>query len=392
MPEHHQENHLFLQAMQVQEGEILYDMNEARDTAYLIELGHILLTDSNNQTINAKAGEIIGEQALIEGGGDRQYRAVAVTDSVVYVITRDVIKKRITSSDPLVAGVMQLFSEKLNIDMTDGHGLTAHTEDKFLNDLRMEQELRKAIQWKQFEPYLQPIVELSEGRIIGFETLIRWNHPDKGIIMPDQFIPIAERTNVVCEIDRCMLEASCHLVPEMLAALPEGHKRHIFVSVNLSGRHFDSESVVDMVRNAIDDAQIDPTHIKLEITETALIDHDDQKTIDILNALHDIGVTIALDDFGTGYSSLGYLHRLAIDALKIDRSFVRELTEDPRSESILNAIFGLAEQLELKVIAEGIETSNDLKALEKMGCLVGQGYHFSKPMTAFYAVEALATT
>ena len=255
-----------------------------------------------------------------------------------------------------------------------------------LKELALEQEIRRALDHNHFKPYLQPIVSLADRKIIGFETLIRWHHPERGLIMPDEFIPVAERMGLIQAIDRKMLEMACDVIPKMYEAV-QG-KNMPFISVNLSGVNFEDDSMVAGISDVLKAAAVNPASIKLEITESAFIGNSD-KAAKILEGLKELGVTIALDDFGVGYSSLGYLHKFAIDGIKIDKSFTKRARDNSRGMDIVEAIVNLAKTFDLGVIAEGIETQEDVEALTKIGCIEGQGYLFGKPLTVEEALSKL---
>jgi EAL domain-containing protein (putative c-di-GMP-specific phosphodiesterase class I) len=255
-----------------------------------------------------------------------------------------------------------------------------------LKELGLEQEIRRAIDQNQFHPYLQPIVSMVDGQITGFETLIRWHHPERGIIMPDDFIPVAERMNLIQAIDRKMLEMACDILPKMHEAIKGDAKP--FISVNLSGINFDDESMVSGVEDVLKATDIDPKFIKLEITEGAFIGNAD-RAAKILEGLRHLGVSVDLDDFGVGYSSLGYLHRFAIDGIKIDRSFTKRARDNKKSQDMIAAIVGLAQTFDLGVIVEGVETQDEVDHLIKIGCKEGQGYLYGKPVTVEEALSKL---
>jgi len=221
--------------------------------------------------------------------------------------------------------------------------------------------------------------------VTGFEALIRWQHPDQGLVFPDDFIPVAERTGVIQHLDRMMLEKACEILPVLHAI--KGAE-NVFISVNLSGINFETVDIVNVVRRTITDSGVDPGHIKLEITESALIGDPDQAE-KVLQGLKALGMTISLDDFGTGYSSLGYLHKFSIDDLKIDRTFVMQLHDSKRSLDIVRAIVALAKNFKLNIVAEGIEREEDIITLKSLQCDMGQGYLFSKPIPVNDAIKFL---
>jgi len=253
--------------------------------------------------------------------------------------------------------------------------------------LRMETELRRAIERNEFQVYYQPVVTLSEGVITGFEALIRWNHPDRGLVPPLEFIRMAEDTGMIIEIDRYVLREACRQLKDWQTRLPG--RKDLSISVNLSVKQFGRPDLADHIRAAIRHAGLDPGALRLEITETVLLDSSPAAT-DQLEALHKEGFRIYLDDFGTGYSSLSYLHRFPVDTLKIDRSFVSGMRPDGGGREIIKTIVALAQNLDLHVIAEGVETVMQRDALRDLQCEFAQGYMFSRPVDSKKA-EALLT-
>jgi len=251
--------------------------------------------------------------------------------------------------------------------------------------LRMEIELRRAIERNEFQIHYQPVVTLTEGRITGFEALIRWNHPDRGLVPPAEFIRMAEETGMIIEIDRYVLREACRQLKDWRTRLPG--REDLSISVNLSVKQFSRTDLADHVRNAIRQAGLEPGALRLEITETVLLDSSPSAT-DQLEILHKEGFRIYLDDFGTGYSSLSYLHRFPVDTLKIDRSFVMGMGADGGGREIIRTIVALAQNLDLHVIAEGVETAVQRDALRELRCEYAQGYMFSKPVDSKKA-EAL---
>jgi diguanylate cyclase (GGDEF)-like protein/PAS domain S-box-containing protein len=234
----------------------------------------------------------------------------------------------------------------------------------------LELDLRKAIANGEFELYYQPIHDIARNRVVGCEALIRWHHPERGMIAPAQFIPVAEETGLINPIGEWVLRQAC----ADAANWPDDLK----VAVNLSPVQFRSRSLVQSIFNAFASAGLRPDRLELEITETVLMHHTDA-TIDVLKQLHKIGVRIAIDDFGTGFSSLSYLRSFPISKLKIDRTFIRDLPVDADAMAIVRAVVGLANSLGIVSTAEGVETERQLEALRAMGCSEMQGYLLSPP-------------
>lgn len=247
---------------------------------------------------------------------------------------------------------------------------------KSLHRLDLENQIRKAIDNGQFELHYQPKVDAETWSLVGAEALLRWNHPERGRIAPDDFIPVAEETGLIVPIGQWVLREACKQVREW-STLPLGA---IPVSVNISSHQFASDSLVDDVLDAVSGAGIDALLLELEITESVLL-QDADNTLNALQQLKKAGVALSVDDFGTGYSSLGYLKRFPIDTLKIDRSFVKDLHYDTDDAAICAAILAMAQQLALNVVAEGVETEEQLEFLRRHGCNQIQGYLCSKPLS-----------
>ncbi|MFC4161337.1 putative bifunctional diguanylate cyclase/phosphodiesterase [Chitinimonas lacunae] len=256
-----------------------------------------------------------------------------------------------------------------------------------LRALKMEQEMRRALEAREFVPFYQPIVDLRSGRIAAFEALVRWRQSDGSLVSPAEFIPLSEELGLINAIGRQMLELASLQIAEWRQRFPSEVLR---VSVNLSGKQFNQDDLVQQIDGAIEAAQIEPDLLELEITETILMENTDA-IVSMLETLRDRGIQILMDDFGTGYSSLSYLHRFPSNALKIDGSFVRRITDDRGSAEIVRTIVLLGHNLGMKVIAEGVETKEQLATLRGMACDYAQGYLFARPLPAADATELVAS-
>jgi len=254
---------------------------------------------------------------------------------------------------------------------------SAELRDAALGRLEMENDLRKAIEDGQFTVYYQSKVVLNTGCLVGFEALVRWNHPRRGLISPCDFIPIAEETGLINRIGSWVMMEACKQMRAWQARYPTFPP--LEVSVNLSPRQFRDASLISTVKHVLKETGLEPACLQLEVTESVLID-DAEEAIRTLVQLKDLGVGLKLDDFGTGYSSLNYLCRLPCDSLKIDRSFVRSMCEDDNSLQVIRAILSLAQSLGKTVVAEGIDCSVHVARLRDLGCEFGQGYFFSLPI------------
>jgi diguanylate cyclase (GGDEF)-like protein len=251
----------------------------------------------------------------------------------------------------------------------------------------MERELRLAIARDQLTVHYQPRIGLCDGRLLGAEALLRWQHPELGLVSPAKFIPLAEDVGLIDEIGPWVLRQAC----EQLAAWQAAGHAIGTVSVNVSGRQFKSDNLIAQVQHTLESTGLAPNALELEVTEGVLID-DVESVIGLLGRLKQTGVSIALDDFGTGYSSMAYLRRLPIDVLKIDQSFVRDLAHDEGARSIAQAIIALAHALHKSVVAEGVETLAQADLLRAWGCDEVQGYYFSRPVTAAALEEMMDKT
>ncbi len=247
---------------------------------------------------------------------------------------------------------------------------------RFLERVRFEMDLRHAIERDELSLVYQPIISLSDGRLTGFEALLRWHHSEYGMIPPNKFIPIAESSDLIKPITVWILKETARQLSEWQKISPE--YADIDVSVNISGKHLSNDDLVYDVEGVLETSGIKPHTLKLEVTESTAMENAEH-TISILKRLKQIGVQLSIDDFGTGYSSLSYLHRLPFDTLKIDRSFVNNVGERGENAGILQTIISLAKNLHMNVVAEGIETEAQLAVLQNLGCDLGQGFLLAKP-------------
>jgi diguanylate cyclase (GGDEF)-like protein len=250
--------------------------------------------------------------------------------------------------------------------------------------LKVESDLRRAIALKEFIVYYQTIVSLSTQEIIGFEALIRWNHPDYGLISPNEFIDIAEETGLIVPIDLWMLEKACYQLSVWQKQVMSD--THLTMSINLSGKHFSQSNLIKNIDRILVETGLDGSSLKLEITERILIENA-ASALQILEQLRERNIQLCLDDFGTGYSSLSYLHKFPFDTLKIDRSFIKQMAEEQKNHEIVKAIINLGLNLGMSVVAEGIETEEQFLQLQTLDCNYGQGYWFSRPVEAWSCEE-----
>ncbi len=253
---------------------------------------------------------------------------------------------------------------------------------------RLEAELRHALERGEFQLHYQPLISFRTGRIDGWEALIRWKHPERGMVSPLDFIPLAEETGLILPIGQWVLHEACRQASGWQLRHPTAPPR--MINVNLSMRQFQQKDLVEMVTRVLSEQRLHPRHLKLEITESVMM-KDPDASIEAMQQFKSLNVNLVIDDFGTGYSSLSYLKRFPVDALKVDKSFVDRLGQDTEDTAIVEAIISLSRALGLRVTAEGIETREQFERLKSMGCDQGQGYYFSRPLPAAAMEELLGT-
>ncbi|NJN22739.1 MAG: EAL domain-containing protein [Leptolyngbya sp. RL_3_1] len=245
-----------------------------------------------------------------------------------------------------------------------------------LNRLTLENDLQRALENQEFVLHYQPIMQLDTRQLVGFEALVRWRHPERGLVFPDDFIPYMETTGLIVPVGMMIFKQAC----QQLFRWQQSGWENLTLNVNLSARQFADPTLLAEIDQILLDTGVNAAGLKVEITESALMDNVEME-IALMTALRSRQIQISIDDFGTGYSSLSYLHRFPIDSLKIDRSFVSQL-DAPDPSPVVAAIVALASELGLSLVAEGIETPQQLTKLRQLGCRFGQGFLFDKPLTA----------
>ncbi|MBY5992978.1 EAL domain-containing protein [Ferrimonas balearica] len=253
--------------------------------------------------------------------------------------------------------------------------------------MKLENELQRALELEQFVVHYQPVWNLEREQLVGFEALVRWQHPERGLLMPADFIELMEETHQILALDRWVLNQACHQFAHWQKKYPRLNR--VGVSVNLSSEWFNRADSLDVVMQSLKRSGLAASSLLIEITERSLLHQPDQAA-HVLGQLRRLGIKLMMDDFGTGYSSLSYLHRLPLDVVKVDRSFVKRLNQDPRAEAVISAILHLARALGMKVNAEGIDQPEQITQLKAMGCHFGQGYQLGRPLPADRVSDFLA--
>jgi len=334
-------------------------------------------------------GQVIGEMAVIDHG-PRTASAVARKPTRLRVITRDHLETKVDSADPLIRVLLRLILQRYraivagkrgNVERAGGERKAA------LDRLHFAQQIEQGLERNQFVLHYQPIVALEGLTIPGFEALVRWHHPTRGLVPPAEFIPVMEESELIHRLGRWVLRSAC------AAARRLGERARgtgVFICVNLSGRELASPAVLENIADALKEADVPPDALRLEITESALVSNLDF-AVQVIGQCRQMGVQVAVDDFGTGYSSLNYLRHFAVDTLKIDRSFVRPVHTEEDNRKILRTIRDLAHAMNMTIVAEGVEELSQLRMLRELGLEHAQGYLFSRPTGESEAAAMLET-
>ena len=246
-----------------------------------------------------------------------------------------------------------------------------------LERIQLESELHGVLDHNELTLVYQPIVDLTTHRLVGFEALVRWNHPTRGLVFPTEFISLAEETGMIVKIGEWIIREACRELGVLQKRFPS--QPPLKMSINISGKQFAQDNLSDLVAGILEETGVAPHSLAIEVTESMLMENIDV-AVATMNRLRDMGIHIHIDDFGTGYSSLSYLHSLPIDALKIDRSFISKLNAKGENQEIILSIMSLAKSLNFDVIAEGVELDHQLEQMKDLDCRFGQGFIFSKPM------------
>ncbi len=385
----------FIHARDVDAGTLLFQEGDRGDDAFIIEEGLIeisIQSEGERKLIAALGpGEIFGEMALI-ANTPRSASALARERTRLLVVRRGRLTKPIENADPVMRLMIQMIVERLTDASRSLSGTNEmvpqamqearrqafeEVRDIALRRVQIERELRRAVETPQFELHYQPIISMADSTIAGYEALMRWNDPQKGQVSPGNFIGLAEETGMIVEMGRWALQKAladhAAMVPVWQRSWPD---RPIpFVSINVSSGQLIEPGEIERLSAIIEDSGVSPDQIKLEVTESLMI-HDPEAAVDALTELKGLGVSIAIDDFGTGYSTLQRIKHLALDCIKIDKSFVDDVGDDDASRAIVGAITHLAKGLGLTVVAEGVETDDQHGALCAVGCSHLQGFLF----------------
>lgn len=388
-------------------GTVLFREGEYGESAFLIKKGRVVVTllrdDETVRLGSLGVGELVGEMALVDEGL-RSATVTAVSDLEVMVLTKPLVESFLEDSNPALRLFLRVILDRfrrLQQSFTPASGQSPHNikaskqikgvRKQALEELDLVSELYEALEKKEFQLVYQPIISLGDGSAAGFEALIRWNHPIRGVVSPLEFISISERSGQIVPIGHwILLEAflAHKRFQEVFTATKIKSRQLLFTSINLSARQLEDENLLELITALVEEVGVDPAEIKLEITESFLMS-DPEAAREVLHKLKVLGFSIAIDDFGTGFSSLSSLHSFPIHTIKIDQAFVKDMSQNPVVKKVIKAIVGLARELDMDTVAEGIEEEKDLSILRDMGSSYGQGFFISKPLPFDGAIEFL---
>lgn len=377
-------------------GEVIMSQGDIGACAYFIQDGQVkIVVEKGDGTIldmgTRGPGSIIGEMAIVDNQ-PRSATVRAIETCQLLEITKEDFARSVKGANPIVRLISQVILMRYRDILLRSQTLLRNTADtpspeeserelaeqiNVVESIKLANEFKVAIGSGQLILHYQPILSISSGRILGLEALMRWQHPERGLVPPDDFIPLAEDSGLIVEASRWALREVCAMLKRLDAARPD--LKELYVSVNLSATDLEESSFTDAFSSILRQTNTAAQRIHLEITERLLLKQpkDVKKTLSHCRAL---GMKIVIDDFGTGYSSLSYLHRYPIDTMKIDRSFVHDMRHDKAVLGLVKSIVTISENMEIDIIAEGVEEREEATLLQELNCDSAQGFYFSKPV------------
>lgn len=381
----------------VQIGSRVFAEGQIGDVAYVIESGVVeISTTEKGQSIALgilTQGQLFGEMALIDDS-PRTATATALKDTILTVVSRDQLMERLDNTEPMLRMLIRVIIARYRSSMihTRELDISSHlnaplpadtmseaTQTLAVGKFRQENELRLALENEELLIYLQPLLNMKTGKWAGFEALTRWNHPTKGPISPLEFITLAEETTLIIPIGLYVLKRACEdmviLQAERSKLLPD--EPPLFVGVNVSSKQISETNFIDHIAEIVKETGLPPATLKLEITESMTIDY--REVVKWVDRCKTLGFTVAIDDFGTGYSSMEHLLELNIDTLKIDQTFIKNMQQNPKAIRLVKGMIDLSKELEYSIVAEGLETEEQVAILKELEVDYGQGYHIGKP-------------
>ena len=373
-------------------GEEIFAEDDAPTTAFLIESGRVVVSTiqhgERRELGELAAGALLGEMAVIDAA-PRSASAHALSDCVLIAIDRNQFAERLAAADPVVRALLmsQLTRYRSALATLTGdvreHALATTVDDTdAFGKIRLESELRAALERDELEVRLQPLLHIASDRIAGYEALVRWQHPQRGQVSPNEFIRLAEETSLIIPVGDYVLARVCDMLVELRK---RGREPLPFIALNVSARQLDDPTLVDRMLEHLKARGLPPDRLEVEITESLVFNQG--QIAALLERCHAAGMLVALDDFGTGYSNLGPVLSLDFDRIKLDQGFTRAI-HTPRGFALVSAIMAMTKALGCEMIAEGVEQAEQLEALRKLGCDYAQGWLVGKPVSLREVLDA----
>lgn len=369
----------------LEQGDFLYQEGDAPENAYIVISGSLEISakkDGNKIVIGRiLPGELVGEMSVINDS-KRSATVVALEPCVVVEIDKKHILERIEKSDPIIRSLLTGYARRFlgGLDIFVGTKNIAKSQsvnvidDSTVQKIKLEHQLKQAIKNKQLGVLLQPILEVATDEIVGYEALIRWNHPEHGPIPPLELIALAEETSLIDDISDYVIDYACHAIRQILQLNGEAHR---FISINVSPNQLLRDDFVNNIINKVDTAKLPKGSLHLEITESSTL--LTEKIEHVIDLCHEHGIKVALDNFGTGSSNLALVQKLKFDTLIIDRSFTIDVQHNHRSMALIDMIVNLGYRINAEVLVAGIESEEMLDYVRELNCRYAQGYHIGKP-------------
>lgn len=387
-----------------EEGQIICKQGEKGDSAYIVEEGQVeVFLERDGGKIQPIAqrgpGSIIGEMGIVDDE-PRSASVKALSPCKMLEISRGDYMNRLETADPVIQMISKVILTRYRdmlarVEILGDPSAVNAPEDlehsfadkiDFVESVKIANEFKAALDDEELEMHYQPVVDLAKGTIVGFEALMRWIDKDRGFVSPGVFIPIAEQSGHIVQATKWALKESCKALRRMEQEL--NCCGTLFMSVNFTSLDFAEPNFVTDTLNTLKECDVKPEQLKIEITERLLINQPDQAKR-TLQACRNAGINIAIDDFGTGYSSLSYLYYYPINVLKIDQSFIRVMYQEEKTLELVKSIIALGKNMDLKIIAEGVENREEAELLQDLACDSCQGYFFAKPMREADAIETV---
>ena len=387
-------------------GEIIMAQGDAGTCAYFIQEGRvgIVVEKDDGKVLDMGTrgpGSIIGEMAIV----DNQPRSATIRsleNCRLLEITKDDFARSVRGANPIVRLIAQVIlmryrdilrrSQMLSHEAAGAQSPELQEKEyaeqiNVVQAIKMANEFKVAIATGQLRLHYQPIISIASGRVLGFEALMRWQHPERGLIPPDLFIPMAEDSGLIIEASRWAVREVCQLIKRLDKLRPDLDS--VYFSVNMSATDFDDQGFLESFNGILDETRTSASRLNLEITERLLLKQP-KNVKETLDRCRDLGISVVIDDFGIGYSSLSYLHQYPIDALKIDKSFIHMMRRDAKVLGLVKSILSLLDNLAIRIIAEGVEEAEEAALLASLNCDVAQGYYFSRPVAEEHLYSLLA--